>query len=487
MTWVCCQSKRKDFSVSCFALLAASAVLFTSGCVTAEPRQALPFQEASAFTHSAGVPLSDPWWNELEDPDLSRTIVNALEQNFSLIVAYERIAEARAIAGIEDSARSATLDATLGGSLRDGQMIDGQSELSLGLEAAYEIDLWGRISSSIAAEELEAQATAEDYQAAAVTLSADLALAWYRRTESLLQLKLLDSQLGTNNDVLSVLEDRFEIGQSSSADVLRQRRLVESTLEQQILTRASLDALQHQLLAMSGLPAQSATGFPSVDALPEVPALPAIGLPIELLQRRPDIRAAFYRIESADASVAAAVKDQYPSLNIGAALSSAAENPSGIFDSWIASLSAQLVAPLLDGGMREREIERQIAIRRRRLAEYGDAVLASFRDVEDALAYERSQILRIENLKRQLKLAEDTYAQLRVEHINGVTDFIDVLESLRDQQGLERSLLSAQLLRIEYRIALYRAIAGGFMLDTNTDVDAENMNDETLRMENRSE
>jgi NodT family efflux transporter outer membrane factor (OMF) lipoprotein len=468
-------------------MLTSYCVLLATGCVTAEPREELPFQETEAFSSSQGAPLAEFWWRELADDELSRTIEHALERNFSLVAAYERIAEARAIAGIESSAQSPKLDATLGGTLRDGQMIDPQSELALGLEADYEIDLWGKISSSVAAQELEAQATAEDYQAAAITISADLALAWYRRAEALLQLDLLDSQLKTNSDVLSVLEDRFEIGQSSSADVLRQRRLVESTIEQQILTRASLDALEHQLLAMSALPAQSAADFPAIDSLPQIAAPPAIGLPIELLQRRPDIRAAYYRIESADASVAAAVKDQYPSLSIGAALSSAAENPSGVFDSWIASLSAQLVAPLLDGKMREHEIEREVAIRRRRIAEYADAVLDSFRDVEDALSFERSQILRIENLQRQLELAQDTYSQLRLEHINGVTDFIDVLEALRDQQGLERSLLSARLLRIEYRIALYRAIAGGFMDDSYTAVDAEALNDETAGMENRSE
>lgn len=468
-------------------MLTSYCVLLATGCATAEPREELPFQETEAFSSSQGAPLAEFWWRELADDELSRTIEHALERNFSLVAAYERIAEARAIAGIESSAQSPKLDATLGGTLRDGQMIDPQSELALGLEADYEIDLWGKISSSVAAQELEAQATAEDYQAAAITISADLALAWYRRAEALLQLDLLDSQLKTNSDVLSVLEDRFEIGQSSSADVLRQRRLVESTIEQQILTRASLDALEHQLLAMSALPAQSTADFPAIDSLPQIAAPPAIGLPIELLQRRPDIRAAYYRIESADASVAAAVKDQYPSLSIGAALSSAAENPSGVFDSWIASLSAQLVAPLLDGKMREHEIEREVAIRRRRIAEYADAVLDSFRDVEDALSFERSQILRIENLQRQLELAQDTYSQLRLEHINGVTDFIDVLEALRDQQGLERSLLSARLLRIEYRIALYRAIAGGFMDDSYTAVDAEALNDETAGMENRSE
>ena len=449
------------------ALVLAVLTLLPAGCVTAEPRQDLPLQETLPLSVNGGVPVSQRWWEDLDDPVLADSVETALAQNFSLNAAFERIRQARAVARLAGADRSLRLDATASGALRDGGNINGQSEISIGLEAAYEVDLWGRIESAIAAEQLEADATLEDYEAAAVTLSAELAIAMYRRAEAVLQLELLESQLETNRNVLTVLEERFSIGQSGSADVLRQRQLVERTLEQQILTRASKEVLEHQILVISGHPPQSDGGLLSVVSLPEVPPLPQIGLPSELLQRRPDVRAALYRIESADASVAAAVKDQYPSLSIGAALSSSAPNPSGLFDAWIASLVGQFVAPLLDGGRREAEIERQVAIRRQRLAEYGDVVLTSFREVEDALSQERHQVLRIENLARQLELARDTYAQLRSEYLNGAADFIDVLESLRDQQDLERDLLSAKLLRLEYRIALYRAIAGGLMHDEN--------------------
>lgn len=435
------------------------------GCAAAAPKEELPLQGTAPLTVHNGVSISQRWWEELNDPRLNDTIEIALAQNYSLNAAFERIREARAAVMLAGAERSLALEATAGGVLRDGNNINGQSEISIGVEASYEADLWGRIRSFITAEQFETQATTEDYQAAALTLTGELAIANFRHAESLLQLELLESQLETNRDVLAVLEERFSIGQAGSADVLRQRQLVERTLEQQILTHASMEVLENQIRVICGQPPQSDKRIPIVSSLPELPPLPEIGLSIDLLQRRPDVRAALYRIESADASVAAAVRDQYPSMNIGAAMRSSASNPSGLFDAWIASLIGQVVAPLIDGGRREAEVERQVAIRRQRLAQYGDVVLSAFQEVEDALSLERHQVLRIGNLARQLELSRDTYSQLRSEYLNGAADFIDVLESLRDQQDLERELLSARLLRVEYRIALYRSIAGGFMLD----------------------
>ena len=437
-----------------------------SACATAPPRQELPLQTAPAFSSADGLPRADRWWQDFADPRLSETIELGLSNNFSLLVVYERLREARAIAALEGAARSPTLDVGMDAGRRDGSDSEPQDELSLGLEASYEVDLWGRIRSGIEAERLEAAAGAEDYQAAAVSLSAEIARTVYQLTEASSQLSLLESQLQTNRDVLQVIEGRFAIGQSGSADVLRQRRLVEATVEQQILTKVSIERLEHRIAVLLGSPPQARSTLDRPEALPDVAELPEVGLPADLLQRRPDVRAATLRLESADASVAAAVKDQYPALSLGAAISSVAESPSGLFSSWLTSLTGRLLAPVFDGERRRRQVERTVAVRRQRVAEYGETVLAAFQEVEDALTQERYQVERIESLGKQLRLAETTYTELRNQYLNGVADFIDVLVALRDRQALERSILSARLLRIEHRIALHRAIAGGFLETT---------------------
>ena len=459
-------------------VLIFSPVILTSGC-SAPPRSpSLPLVEAAPFsTPSAaaeGIALDAEWWRSFDDASLTAHIEDALRSNFTLQVAFERLRAARAIAGIRAAERFPTVDAFAGGTIRDGDEESPADSFEVGLEASYELDLWGRVRAAAAAETLEATATAEDVHAAAVSLSAEIATALYRAIESGAQLALIDAQLATNRNVLRVIESRFAIGQSGSADVLRQRQLVEATAEQRLVEETNRALLEHRLRVLRGLPPQGVAAsvedataprgpIEIPDALPVLPDLPAVGLPSDLLQRRPDLRAALARLASADATVAAAVKDRYPRIDLAAAVSSAGEKPSELFRSWISALTAQLVAPLIDGGARRREVDRTEAVRAQRLAEVGEVVLVAYQEVEDALVQERQQAARIASLERQLDLANRTATELRNQYLNGAADFIDVLSALRDQQALEREVLAARRLRIEFRIALHRAIAGGFL------------------------
>lgn len=442
-----------------------------AACAVAPPGEEPPFQSAPEFSARDGVALAARWWESFGDVRLSEHVDRGLAGSFTLRAAYERVVAARTVAervGADlwpavDGFASAALQDTRGNRATEPQ----RSELGLGVEASYELDLWGRIRASRDAAALEAVATEEDYQAAAIALSADIAIVVYRLDEAIAQRALIESQLQTNRDVLDVIESRFAIGQSNAADVLRQRQLVEATNEQRIIEFQSIEVLEHLLAVLEGDPPQGWSNGASSAGLPTLPQLPAIGLPAELLERRPDVRAAFARLESEDAAVAAAVRDQYPSITLTGSIATTAENASGLFSTWFESLAAGLVAPLFDGGLRASEVERAVAVRRQRLAEYGDTVLEAFREVEDALAAERRQAERIASLERQLAFADSTYTELRSQYLNGAADFIDVLVALRDQQGLERSLLEARLLHIEARIALHRAIAGRIVQPAN--------------------
>jgi len=431
------------------------------GCASPEPRQDTPLTDIPAFSPSGENAPPDRWWTALQDGALDERIETALAGNFTLDEAWERIREARALSDIERSELLPTLDATADARVTDGSMADGEWTLGAGLEASYEVDLWGRIRAGVDAQRLRAASAALDFRAAAIGLSGEVAATWYRLCETMLELELIESQIRTNETVLEVLESRFAVGQSGSADVLRQRQLIEATREQAVLARAQADVLEHRLAVLEGRPPQGGAAVPT-PALPELPALPATGLPAEVLQRRPDVRGALLRLEASDQEVAAAVRDQYPRLDLGAAVRSTADSPSGLLDAWIGTLAAQLVAPLYDGQRREAEIERRVAIRRGLLARYGQTVLDALAEVEDALAQERRQNERIERLESRLDLTRRTYTQLRAEYLNGAVDFIDVLTALEDQQQIQRDLLAARLDLVLFRIALHRAIAGGF-------------------------
>jgi outer membrane protein TolC len=190
--------------------------------------------------------------------------------------------------------------------------------------------------------------------------------------------------------------------------------------------------------------------------------LPDTGLPVELLRRRPDVAAAYNRVKAADEDLAAAISNQYPRLTLTASLSATEDEALNLFDEWARSFAGDLTAPLLDAGQRRAEVERARAAKMQRLYRYGQTMLGALREVGDALIQEKKQAQRIRSLREQVRLAEETYERLRYEYFNGAGDYIDVLTALTDEQELRRDLLSARLALVEFRIALYRALAGGF-------------------------
>lgn len=436
-------------------------------------------QSAPAFSAGGEAPVEQRWWTAFDDPRLNQQIDLALSENFDLVVAWERLRAAEAVVDRASSDHWPNIDATgeivreqsgeLGGGIdgddhagsfdEDFEGDDGQTELTLGLAASYEVDLWGRIRSRVEAERLRASASRAGYQIAALTLTAEVARAWYRLAETRSQLRLIDRQVETNQAVLKLLETRFGAGQIRSADVLRQRQLVEATREQAIAVRAERAALAHRLAVLQGRAPQGVRDV-RTGGLVELPALPTTGAPADLLRRRPDVRQAHRLLRAADRDLASAISAQYPRLNLMASVETAAESPENLFREWFGSLAGQLVAPVFDAGQRRAEVRRTAAVARQRLAAYGQTALEAFSEVEDALANERHQVERMRSVAAQLALADKTYVRLRKQYLNGVTDYLGVLDALTEQQRLERELLRARLGALEFRIALYRALAG---------------------------
>ena len=143
-------------------------------------------------------------------------------------------------------------------------------------------------------------------------------------------------------------------------------------------------------------------------------------------------------------------------------LISSANNPETIFRDWVASIGSSLIAPLLDGGQRRAEVDRTAAVVRQRFNEYGETMLNAFREVEDNLALERYQNLRIERINAQVSLAQQASEQLRQQYLIGDADYLDVLSAIQAQQRLQRDSLSARLDLVLIRIGLYLALAGDF-------------------------
>jgi NodT family efflux transporter outer membrane factor (OMF) lipoprotein len=441
-------------------------IFILGGCSSASREPQSPLQETpESFSRSGSDTVPDSWWTTFDDPQLNEFIDRALEKNFDVRTAWNRLEASRAVLERTSADLYPELTGSVSGDVRrtdSSQSFTSQDEeIRLGLSADYEVDLWGRIDSTVEAERFRTRATRQDYQTAAISLTAEVTRVWFQLLRQHQQHQLLQRQIETNRDVLDLLKKQFGAGQVRQADLLRQEQLLESTREQKIDIESSIQVLEHQLAVLLGRPPQGELEY-QVDELPTLPPLPRTGLPVELIRRRPDVRSAFNQLQAADREVAAAISNQYPRLRFTASLSTFDDNSTTLFEDWARSFAGELTAPLLDANRRDAEVNRTEAVRNQRLYEYGQAILTAFQGVEDALVREKKQQEQITNLKGQLDLAERTVKRLRSQYLRGQGNYIDVLNALNEEQQLRRDLLNARLNLLETRVALYRAMAGGF-------------------------
>jgi NodT family efflux transporter outer membrane factor (OMF) lipoprotein len=441
-------------------------MLSTMGCWLKPMAVSAPVVSPAKFSETGQANLQDKWWRSFNDPSLNVLVERAIGENFTLRSAWARLNQARALARKAGSERYPSLNGTAGAS-RSAIHTNGQggtttgASYSLGLAASYEVDVWGRVAATVEAAERDVDVSRQDLRAAAITLSADVALTWFRLVEQTRQLTLLDEQVKTNTDSLELITLRFRAGQVGGTDVLQQKQTLERTqgARQQVL--ANIKTYRHQLALLTGqAPGAKLPAVPK--ALPATPALPATGVPSACFARRPDVKAAELSVASADRSVAAALADRYPKISLSVSASTDAQQVRDLFDNWAANLAANLIAPILDGGRREAEVDRQRARLEERLNGYAAKVLQALREVEDALVRERHQRDFLVSLDKQLRLSKQSTNDIRENYLKGAMSFLRYLTTLLQHQELQRSVLRSELTMLEYRISLYRALSGGW-------------------------
>ena len=441
-------------------------LLLLTACTPEIIRQPSPAQPQGNFSTTGETQLPEQWWLSFEDPALDRLIAQALADNLTLQSAWDRLDRAQAVARKTNADLFPQLGGEAGASStrsRINSRTNSSQDYSLGLVASYEIDLWGRISSTSEAAELDALASAEQLQTAALTLSAQVATTWFQLLEQRGQIEILKEQQHTNEQGLELISIQFRTGQTGIADLLQQRQLVESRRGERALAIGRAQRLQNQLAVLLGMPPDQA---PQVTAkeFGELPPLPETGLQSLLLERRPDVRAAWLRLEAADRRVAAAVADRFPRLSLTGRTSTTEEHIEDLFDDWLATIAANLLAPMIDGGRRRAEVERSQAVAAENFHIYGQTVLEALAEVENTLIQEQRQQEHLVSITRQLELAEQAFGRIRDRYLNGAEDYQRVLGALLSKQLLQRTQLLAQRELFVNRINLCRALAGGWEL-----------------------
>jgi NodT family efflux transporter outer membrane factor (OMF) lipoprotein len=444
-------------------------ILLSTACAVHEPITSVEPTEAlpESFSGGSTLPPVDRWWKQFENRDLERLIDEALSGNLTLRTAWARLDQARRLAIIAGAGQYPGLELGLGvqqynagGSLPPGA-IESQKDFSGAMTLSYQVDLWKKITNNRLAAVLDFEAGREDLEATALTITSSVAELWASLVEQDAFLLLLEEQLEVGNDYLKLVEARFGRGISSAVDVYQQRLLVESIREEFPKTEMQQRLLQHQLALLLGIQPTAALSMTGGE-LPLIKELPPTGIPARELRNRPDVRAAELRLFAADHRVAMAVADRFPSISISATAGSQTGEISNLFDQWFTNLAGNLVMPLFDAGRRKAEVERNRSVVIERFYQWESVLLNALTEVEDALVREEGLLKTYSSTIKQVELAQLTLDRSRALYINGLTDYLTVLTSLRALQNLQRVEINIRKSLISNRIKLHSALGGSW-------------------------
>jgi outer membrane protein, multidrug efflux system len=446
----------------------ALAVACSPHKVTRDPAPPVAVPDGHRTTlEDAGAELPETWWMAFDDPQLSELVERSLGGNLQLGAAWARLTQARAAARQAGALRLPQVDANAEAGRRrmrfdfgEGGVLTPQVDrFALSLAAGYEVDLWGKMAAGSRAAALDAAAVHDDAQAMAISVVAEVSEAWFDVVSQRAQRKLVEEQLRISETFLELTKMRFQQGLASALEVYQQQQQAVSTRSRLALIDAAIELQHNRLSLLLGRPPGDVPGIDR-DTFPDLPPLPGTGVPADLLDRRPDVRAARRRVESADHRVAVAVADRLPSLRLSGSLSTEAGKITDLFTTPLWSILAGVTGPIFDGGRRRAEVDRTRAVVEERLLTYGHVLLAAMVEVDNALVSERQQRIHIRDLEEQVEIAANTLREAQERYRQGLIDYLPVLTALQTQQQVQLSLLQAHRQLISYRIQLCRALGG---------------------------
>ncbi len=417
--------------------------------------------ETSPVWHAeTDLKSGEAWWKGYNDDELNALIEIAFIKSPDINKIRARLEQAKALETRSKSSRLPSLTINGDRSTSNGDN-ETPSDFSFGGNASFELDVWGKNRANHKSSAAEREASALDIQSAEITLSASIVNKWLEILSLIEQERLVRNQIDVNRTVLELQGKRFEMGSASALDILQQEeRLAQSQAQLPDLLSAQKQAANAIALLLGETPYSGlkVTEKPFPEALP----IPQTGLPSDLLGHRPDIRAAWLRMRSAEWATKAAWADRLPSFTLSSAYTTSATKLDNLFSSWLVNTVLGFSAPVFDGQNRKAEQIRQAALSDERFQDYRSVVLQAVTDVEDSLIRNAYQDHKIVALEKQLNASQRTLEQAQLSYANGDSDYINVLNSLNNTQSLQQQLLSEKLTQAQERVGLYRTLGGHY-------------------------
>jgi outer membrane protein, multidrug efflux system len=453
------------------ALLAACAV--GPDYVRPDPQTQAVFVQAEAGTFTRAEAEAE-FWQRFDDPLLSALVADAFASNLDLRAALARYERARALYRQVrfDRLPTVTASGTVAQVRSSTRQLPGATQAErdtdnyeLGVEAAWELDVFGRVRRELEARHALVGAGAAELAALQVALAGELVQAYYALRGLQEQLRVARSNAENQAGSLRYVEVRFDAGRGIELDVVRARAQLEGTLARIPALEAEIAVSMHRIAVLTGAePSALYETLTEPAAMPDLPRTVPVGSPGELLRRRPDIIAAERRLAAATARVGIATADLFPRFTLGGLLGTQALSTGDLFtrDSETRIIALGIDWTFLDAGRVRARIAAADADADVNLADFQQTVLLALEETENAMArYARLQQERT-HLEQAAAASAAAARHARLRFDGGAADFLHVLDAERTQLEAEDRLVQSQTRAAVALVALYRSLAGGW-------------------------
>jgi multidrug efflux system outer membrane protein len=416
------------------------------------------------------------WWKVFRDPVLDRLIADANADSPALAAAVARVTQARALLGISKADRIPEVSAGVGffnsrfapssQGLPPDTPMPARTVWRAQASLNYEFDLFGRISSNIAASTKDLAGQEATYRSVVLTLHADIARTYFELRETDRDVALLTEGVRLREAALKLLQARYDAGAIGALDVTRARAELAVTTSELQAARGRRERLETALAVLVGRP-PSALDVDVSSAAGHVPAVPP-GLPSSLLERRHDIVAAQASLEAANARIGVAKAAFFPRVQLTALGGFEADELGDVFKwnsrTWILGpfFGPLISVPILDGGRNRANLERVRAQYEEAVANYRQRVLVAFGDVEDSLAGLRALAGQSRALSDALEAVRRATGIAQARYDAGAVGYLDVIDAQRTQLDTERQANRVLGAQVQGTVALIRALGGGW-------------------------
>ncbi len=468
------------------ALVGASSLVLAACAVGPKPPVAdLPVAGQGAFVGSSNGAITadaprDDWWRLYDDPVLDGLVSQALAENNDLQAAQANLRRVQAAlgstrsAGVPSVTSSASVDygRSSAAVIPDGAPattpFDNGETYDIGLNASYEIDLFGRIGAAIRAAEADAGAAAAALEIVQVTVAAETARAYADVCSANAQIGVAERTIELQASSADLTQRRLEAGAGNGLDTSRAQAALESSRAVLPSLKAQRDGALFRLATLTGrTPSEASQAARDCSTPPKLDRLIPVGDGAQLLARRPDVRQAERQLAAAAARVNVAYADLYPRISLGATVGSTALSAGGLGDDTAFRFG---VGPLISwtipnpGGARS-HLREASAATDAALATFDQAVLVALQETETALANYANELDRNASLKGARDQAARAANLSRLRFEAGSDSFLTVLDAERTLASSDAALAQSDALVTTYQIALFKALAGGWSED----------------------